>query len=113
MLSPHSTSVLLDQASALGILAIFYPPLKYLGGCFWLFYKLRRETPISQNWLKGRNMATMALGHHGASGVKNITVCPFELRFPRNMPLPNVLESSIYFGISSASVCWNMRTVSA
>ena len=35
------------------ILAIFYPPLKYLGGCFWLFYRLRRETPISQNWLEG------------------------------------------------------------
>ena len=34
-------------------LAIFYPPLKYLGGFFWLFYRLRRETPISQNWLKG------------------------------------------------------------
>ena len=40
-------------------LAIFYPPLKYLGGCFWLFYRLRRETPISQNWPKGYNMATM------------------------------------------------------
>ena len=35
------------------ILAIFYPPLKYLGGCCWLFYRLRRETSISQNWLKG------------------------------------------------------------
>ena len=34
-------------------LTIFYPPLKYLGGCFWLFYRLRRETPISQSWLKG------------------------------------------------------------
>ena len=28
------------------ILAIIYPALKYLGGCFWLFYRLRRETPI-------------------------------------------------------------------
>ena len=34
-------------------LAIFQPPLKYLGGRFWLFCRLRRETPISQNWLKG------------------------------------------------------------
>ena len=41
------------QTDELIILAIFYPPLKYLGGCFWLFYRLRRETPISQNWLKG------------------------------------------------------------
>ena len=34
-------------------LAIFYPPLKYIGGCVWLFYKLRREILISRNWLEG------------------------------------------------------------
>ena len=32
------------------------PPLKYLGGCLC---RLGREIPISKNWLKGRNMATM------------------------------------------------------
>ena len=35
------------------ILAIFYPPLKYILGCFWWFCRLRREIFISQNWLKG------------------------------------------------------------
>ena len=47
------------QATLICPLAIFYPPLKYLGGCVWLFCRLRREAPISQNWLKGLNMATI------------------------------------------------------
>ena len=49
--SDDARNVALEERDDL--LAIFYPPLKYLGGCFWLFYRLRRETPISQNWLKG------------------------------------------------------------
>ena len=43
------------------ILAIFYPPLKQIWGCFGLFLQAQkgeREIPISQNWLKGQNMAT-------------------------------------------------------
>ena len=34
-------------------------PSEIDGGCVWLFYRLGRETSISQNWLKGYNMASM------------------------------------------------------
>ena len=41
------------------ILAIIYPPSEIDGGpVFGCFYRLRRKIPISQNWLKGQNMAT-------------------------------------------------------
>ena len=36
------------------------PPSEIDGGAvFGCVYRLRREIPISQNWLKGQNMATM------------------------------------------------------
>ena len=60
--SPATTMLTLLNASdpgCISILAIFYPPLKQIWGCVWLFCRLRREILISQNWLKGQNMATM------------------------------------------------------
>ena len=56
--------VWLSASVQLGPLAIFHPPLKYLGGCFWLLYRLGREAPISQNRPKGQNMATMSVMGH-------------------------------------------------
>ena len=37
---------------------ILPPPLRLIGGCFWLFCRLGREITTSQNWLKGSNTST-------------------------------------------------------